>query len=97
MQIEMGFTLSLNLPLVINSYERISQTICPTYLRRFTLNSIDIGFCKKSSDTVLSLADTQNVNGESAADAFIGDATDMATLAVGSISSSTYRKDRSWH
>lgn len=46
--------------------------------------------CKKSSDTVLSLADTQNVNGESAADAFIGDATDMATLAVGSISSSTY-------
>jgi hypothetical protein len=54
------------------------------------VSAVALDACKKSTDTVLSLADTQNVNGESATDSFIGDATDMASLAVGSISSSTY-------
>ncbi len=46
--------------------------------------------CTKSNDTALSSSDTQNVNSESASDSYSNDATDMANVSVGSISSSTY-------
>lgn len=54
------------------------------------VSGLTLDACKKSTDTVLNLADTQNVNSEVAADSFIGDVTDMATLAIGNISGSTY-------
>jgi len=71
------------------------MNLSSTIISRVTLISLlmvglALDSCKKSTDTVLSLADTQNVNGEASTDSFIGEATDMATLAVGSISNATY-------
>lgn len=51
--------------------------------------------CSKSNDgPSLSSTDTQNVNSEAASDSFSSDVTDMSTVAVGGMSSSTYTGGR---
>src|SRR3954468_24883897 len=61
----------------------------------FIIAAFIISSCNKDDNNVLSSDDSQNVNSESASDSYSDDATDMSSVAVGSVSSATYSGGRS--